>query len=203
MKRVAIGIQVYEEPERLLATLESIAANTPRSAEVMLLPDGPDLATVETLARLSHIKQSGTSAALGAAACFNRLASDSDCDVFVFMESGCLAGPGWLDLLLSALEVDPYNGLAGPSTNLCWNDQAVFPRAIGTARDVADTARQALSRFGREVRTLEPLYSLADFCYTVRREVVATIGAADERYSLGPCWEMDYNIRAARAGFKG
>ena len=68
MKRVAIGIQVYEEPERLLSTLESVAANTPQSAEVMLLPDGPDSATMETLARLSHIKQFGSPAGLGAAA---------------------------------------------------------------------------------------------------------------------------------------
>jgi len=203
MRRVAIGIHVYEEPERLLATLESMAANTPPSAELVLLPDGPDSATVETLARLSHIKQSGTPAALGAAACFNRLVSESDCEVLVFIESGCLVGPGWLDLLLSAFELDPAHGLAGPSTNLCWNEQAVFPRAIGTANDVADTSRQAIARFGHEVRTLEPLYSLADFCYAVRREVVAAIGAADERYSLGPCWEMDYNARAARAGFKG
>ena len=203
MKRVAIGIQVYSEPERLLATLESIAANTPRGVELMLLADGPEAATLDTLAGLRHIKQSGTSAALGAAGCFNRLVSQNDSEVFVFMESGCVAGPGWLDLLLSALELDPANGLAGPSTNLCWNEQGVFPHAIGTTRDIADTARDALMRFGNEARALEPLYSLADFCYAVRREVVAAIGAADERYSTGPCWEMDYNIRAARAGFKG
>ena len=30
---------------------------------------------------------------------------------------------------------------------------------------------------------------------------VPAIGGADESYGLGPCWEMDYNIRAARAGF--
>jgi glycosyltransferase involved in cell wall biosynthesis len=68
---------------------------------------------------------------------------------------------------------------------------------------VARTAQEAERRFGTQTRTLEPLYSLADFCYLVRREVIATIGAADEGYGLGPCWEMDYNIRAARAGFRG
>ena len=36
----------------------------------------------------------------------------------------------------------------------------------------------------------------------MRREVIDRIGAADEAYGLGPCWEMDYNIRAARAGFR-
>jgi hypothetical protein len=44
---------------------------------------------------------------------------------------------------------------------------------------------------------------VADFCYAVRREVVEAIGGADEVYGIGPCWEMDYNIRAQRAGFVG
>ena len=55
----------------------------------------------------------------------------------------------------------------------------------------------------QEARTLEPLYSLADSCYVVRREVIEAVGTADEGYKLGPCWEMDYNIRAARAGWRG
>src|SRR5262249_49555421 len=41
-----------------------------------------------------------------------------------------------------------------------------------------------------------------DFCYAVKREVIQAVGAADEEYGLGPCWEMDYNVRAARAGFR-
>ena len=36
--------------------------------------------------------------------------------------------------------------------------------------------------------TLEPLHSLSDFCYVVRNEVVAAIGAADTAYGQGP-WE--------------
>ena len=62
---------------------------------------------------------------------------------------------------------------------------------------------QAFKRFGRATRTLAPLHSLGEFCYVVRRAVIEAIGAADEAYGDGPCWEMDYNIRAARAGFHG
>src|SRR5262249_2619318 len=43
----------------------------------------------------------------------------------------------------------------------------------------------------------------ADFCFAVRRDVIDAVGAADEAYGLGPCWEMDYSVRAARAGFVG
>src|SRR5205823_14426525 len=74
------------------------------------------------------------------------------------------------------------------------------------ANSFADMIRisQAVQQhFGNVTRTLEPLHSLADFCYAVRREVIDAIGAADESYGPGPCWEMDYNIRAQRAGFRG
>jgi glycosyltransferase involved in cell wall biosynthesis len=182
MASVRIGVHVQADPQRLSATVQSLRATAP-TAEVLLLPDRPD-----------------TVAALGAPACFNRLIAQ-DADVFVFLESGVLLGPGWLERLLAALASDPRNGLAGPSTNHCWNEQAAFPNRSDA--DVAPTAAEAARRFGSETRTLEPLYSLADFCYAVRREVLEAIGGADERYGTGPCWEMDYNIRAARAGWRG
>jgi glycosyltransferase involved in cell wall biosynthesis len=183
---VRIGIHVRAEPQRLRATLESVRATAP-AAEVIVMPDGV-------------VSQADPAHAPGAPACFNRLTGSGDADVFIFLESGVLLGPGWLERLLAGLVVDPRNGLAGPSTNHCWNEQVAFPNR---ADDVAHIAAEAAHRFGTETRTLEPLYSLADFCYVVRREVVEAIGGADERYGTGPCWEMDYNIRAARAGWRG
>jgi glycosyltransferase involved in cell wall biosynthesis len=176
---------------------------TAQSIELVLLGDGPDELTQATLASLRGVHQLGTAAPLGPAACFNRLAANSDADVLVLLESGALVGPGWLDRLLAALEADARNGLAGPSTNRSWNEQAQFPRSGSTPAAIAAASAEADRRFGSQTRTLEPLYSLADFCYVVRRAVVDTIGAADEGYGLGPCWEMDYNIRAARAGWRG
>ncbi|MEK6302439.1 MAG: glycosyltransferase [Acidobacteriota bacterium] len=203
MQRVCVGIHVHSDPERLAATLASVRANTAANVECVLLPDGPDAAAAAFLATVRGVTQAGTTEPLGAAACFNRLVSFSGADVFVQLESGAQVGPGWLDYLLGALEADPRNGLAGPSTNLSWNEQAAFPRAEGRAGEIARTAREAERRYGWTNRTLEPLYSLSDFCYAVRREVVEAIGVADEGYGLGPCWEMDYNIRAARAGWRG
>ena len=200
MKSVCIGIHLHTEPERLFATLNSISACTQQPYSVVLLPDGPDQKTKDALHRFDHLLQLGTDEALGAAACFNRLASSTNDDVVVFLESGVQVGPAWLEHLLRALDSGSDYGLAGPSTNNCWNEQGVHPHATSAIELIAAEARR---RFGNEVRTLEPLHSLADFCYAVRREVIDGVGAADERYSLGPCWEMDYNIRAARAGWRG
>ncbi len=203
MKQVCIGIHVHAEPERLLATLASIHAHTAEPVELLLLPDGPDAATRAMLATLGELAQSGTAEPCGAAACFNRLAMANTGDVVVLLESGSQVGPGWLDHLLAALDAEERNGLAGPTTNYAWNEQCVYWDSGNSSDEIARTAQAAAMRFGNEVRRLEPLYSLADFCYTVRREVIEDVGAADETYSLGPCWEMDYNIRAARAGWHG
>lgn len=198
MKKISIGIYVDGELERFRWTLASLNANVPNDVELLLLLDG-----VALNENPLHLKLSGTSDARGAAACFNRLASLTDADVLVLLESGVQVAPGWLDRLLAALDADPRSGLAGPSTNNAWNEQGAFPRCSGNTAQIIATANDAVKRFGNEVRTLEPLYSLGDFCYAVRREVIDAVGAADESYSLGPCWEMDYNIRAARAGWRG
>jgi glycosyltransferase involved in cell wall biosynthesis len=50
-------------------------------------------------------------------------------------------------------------------------------------------------------RVLAPLHAPAEMCLAVAREVVDSVGAADEGFGLGPCWEMEYAARAARAGY--
>lgn len=203
MRTVCVGVTVHAQPDQLQATLRALCAHTPAAAQLLLLPDGPDAPTRALLARLGGIPQHATAEPLGAAACFNRLIAATQADVLVLIESGALVGPGWLDRLLAALEASPGHGLAGPSTNRCWNEQAAFPDTQPTPQAIADAARAAQRQFGSATSTLEPLYSLADFCYAVTRATVRAVGPADEGYGLGPCWEMDYNVRAARLGFQG
>src|SRR5208282_679482 len=99
--------------------------------ELLLLPDGPDPPTRAALAGLVYIAQSATDMPRGAAACFNRLASAAAAETLVLLESGTIVAPGWLDRLLGALDADPRHGLASPSSNLAWNQLAVFPSARG------------------------------------------------------------------------
>ena len=202
---VCVGVAVHAEPARLAATIRFLRAHTDPAVPLVLLPDGPGEETVAALsddAELAAIEQWATPEPRGMAACFNRLASRSPAGVVVLLESGALVGPRWLELLLAALDRDGC-GLAGPSTNVSWNEQAIQRCARADAEGIRRDAAHAVRRFGAAARTLEPLYSLADFCYAVRREVIDAIGLAEEAYGVGPCWEMDYNIRAARAGFGG
>lgn len=204
MSEMVVGIAVHAEPEQLAATIESLRANTALPYSLVLLPDGPDAPTSLALARDWHdIPQFTTVEARGNAACFNRLLKNTEAPIVVFLESGARVAPHWIDRLIAALDADPANGLAGPSTNRCWNEQGVFPYAEASPGALERSAAEALERFSSAHRTLAPLYSLNDFCYVVRRQVFDAIGDADESYGVGPCWEMDYNVRAARAGFAG
>jgi glycosyltransferase involved in cell wall biosynthesis len=193
---------VHSEPGRLQRTLAALEATRRHSLSAMILPDGPDGVTRAVLARLD-LPQSMTSEALGPPACFNRLLAETDSDIVIMLESGAIPVGDAIDRLIDALVADPRRGLAGPSTNLAWNEQCVFPYGREDPGSLAQVGHTAAMRFGRRVAPLTPLHSLSDFCYAVRREVIEAIGGADEGYGLGPCWEMEYNVRAARAGFQG
>lgn len=204
-KSIIIGIWVYAEPSRFQRTLDSVWRSTPEPFDLILLPDGPDPATASALARLQDLPQLTTDRVLGAPACFNRLISYNRADIVVFLESGSIVTPGWLGRLLDALNADPNYGLVGPSTNRAWNVQRLCdaPEAEAPIQTVEAYATQVAQHYQGVYRTLEPLHSLSDFCYVVKREVLEDIGGADDSYGPGPCWEMDYNIRATRIGFKG
>ncbi len=200
---ITIGIYLHSDPARLQATLASLAEYAP-ATRVVLLPDAPDPDRAATLAAPGAYPQLGCTEPRGEAAAFNRLIAADDAPVVVFLESGITLAPGALDRLVAALDA-PGVGLAGPSTNNAWNEQRVAgaPWMGAKPADVATFAARLAARYGEAAVLLAPLYSLGDFCYAVKREVIAAIGTADEGYGTGPCWEMDYNIRAARAGFVG
>lgn len=194
----AVGVVAYENPALIAATLESLRAWTKCPHEVWILADGPDADTSLFLQSDPGLACSTTAQPLGMAACLNRLFKISKADVLVLLEQGAIVSPQWLPRLLNALAAKTI-GMAGPSTNQCWNEQKVFS-GYG---DVRERSQQLFQKFGNTIRQLAPLYSLADFCYAIKRETIEAIGPADEAFGLGPCWEMDYNIRAERSGWHG
>jgi glycosyltransferase involved in cell wall biosynthesis len=200
--KIRIGIFIQDQPQQLRTTLAALRVHTSLAHELILLPDGLAAATRAVLSEFSHLDQSATNEPQGQPACFNRLITGAQADVYVFLECGALVGPHWLDRLTQSLALLPNNGLAGPSTNRSWNHQAVLSNPSETLEAVSLAAQKVFQQYGDQTRTLEPLHSLANFCYAVRREVSDEIGLADERYGRGPCWEMDYNIRAARSGWR-
>jgi len=202
---VCVGVAVQAEPVRLIETLAFLRTYTDPDVQVVLLCDGPDDELAGALVGepdLRSVEQWHSAQRRGMASSFNLLAGGTKTDVVVLLEAGVLVGPRWLELLSAALQ-RPGCGLAGPSTNRAANEQAAVANARPDDRSVRRDAAEAMRRFGHATRTLEPLYSLSDFCYAVRREVIDAVGAAEEAYGLGPGWERDYNVRATKAGWRG
>src|SRR5690349_8262322 len=167
-RQILIGVYVAAHADALAATLASVFENTPMAFDLLLLPDPADEA--EAVALRAHldtfpgIGQLPGPVREGAAACFNRLVG-VPADIYVFLENGARVTPGWLEFLLAALDADPSHGLAGPSTNRGWNEQAAAP-ACGQTQDALWNQADALAaRYGNACMTLEPLHSLSDFCY--------------------------------------
>jgi GT2 family glycosyltransferase len=102
MNKVCIGIPIYAEPDRLLATLASVRANTGGELQLLLLPDGPDHATVAALADHREIPQLATVEARGGATCFNRLAQFNDADVVLLLAQDEKRAPALLHAMLSS-----------------------------------------------------------------------------------------------------
>src|ERR1700710_537770 len=141
-RSVLIGVHAVAAGQGLAATLCSLFETVSQPFDLAVLADpAPDEAVGldAELAQLKGIRQLAVAAPGGAPASFNRLVAEST-DVYVFVECGVRPGRDWLTHLLEALDADPTHGLAGPSTNWCWNEQGV---ARGCGASALEVDRQA------------------------------------------------------------
>jgi glycosyltransferase involved in cell wall biosynthesis len=197
---VTIAIPDVAGAAALAATLASVARHTLQPLEVVLLVEEgapPAAGTAPALRRV------GAPVPFAVPAGLNRLLAAGTAAHVVLLESGAIVTAGWLERLLVPLR-DRAVGLSGPSTNRSWNEQQVLPRAGGASWTVAQIeafAATIAEGNGDRCVPLDTLHSLGDFCYLFRREVADRLGGFDEAYGAGPCWEIDFSTRAARAGF--
>jgi hypothetical protein len=147
----------------LAGTLRALHEATLMPFELVILADpgpGDEAAAQAALAALAHIPLCAVPPPGGAPAAFNQLLA-SPADIYVFLEAGTRPAPGWLEWLLEALDADPAHGLAGPSTNLCWNAQAVAPAGPATSEALRRQAQALWQEKGRAFRSMAPLNQLA------------------------------------------
>ena len=196
-----IGIHVDEDFDRGLATLRSLR-RTATYNRVFLLLD-PEVVEDRRAAALHAATVSVVRMAFaGAAGAFNSLLGASTAPTVAFLESGAEVTPGALERLRAALTGSV--ALAGPSTNLAWNEQRNrYAPVAQDSRTLARFAGKLALRHAGQTHQLMPLHSLSDFCLVVRREPMVELGGADEAFNPGPCWEMDLHVRANRAGWHG
>ncbi len=115
--------------------------------------------------------------------------------------------PGALARLEAALDSDPRVGLAGPVSNGAFNSSLQLAPGIPAAlRSFTDEELERFDDYGAALsrRGLPAAEAgwLMGFCTLLKREAYEELGPLDEGFGFGYLEEVDYAIRARRAGWK-
>lgn len=184
---VSIIVPVRDRRRELAGCLASLAAlDYPRELlEVVVVDDGSVRpVTVPAGVRLVRLPRS-----VGAAGARNAGAREARSEVLAFLDSDCLAEPGWLDALLPELadpEVAAVGGRIVPTSERTWLERY---EAVRSPLDLGAT--RAAVRPGR------PVAYLVTANLVVRRADLEAAGGFDERLRWGEDVDLCWRLHAA------
>ena len=203
-----IVIPVYRGEAETRACLASVFSSANhRRVEVVVVDDASpepaisawlkELAAEGHITLIAHAENKGFVQSVNDGMSLHR-----DRDV-VLLNSDTEVAPGWVDRLMAHFENDPTIGTATPfSTNatIC-----SYPRAHASNKlPPGETTRSldaafAAANAGRRV----DIPTAVGFCMAISRACLDRVGLFDvERYGRGYGEEVDFCMRAARAGFR-
>ncbi|MCP4215047.1 MAG: glycosyltransferase, partial [bacterium] len=199
---VTIAIFVHDEIALLKRTLRSLRRNTKYPYQLLIINDAGSKKTRDYLYRLNNITLIRNTSRMGYAHCANIAIDHSDTPHILLLDSAAYVTEGWLTLLIDRLKENPAHGIAGPSTCLAWGDQSIQADPDWGVSKIESFAQELHQKQGNRFRCLDELHNVSGFCYCFKRELLEHIGYFDEAYGLGQCEDIDYNTRAAQAGYK-
>lgn len=199
---VTLAILVHNALPFLQTTIQSIRKNTNNPYRLLVIDDASDTTTKNYLHHLHDIDLITNQKQMGFPHNANLAIDHSETSFLVLLNSDIYVTEGWLSLLINCLKDKPDHGIAGPSTSFAWGEQRIIDRPDWSIQEIEEFGRKTYQLYGCQIRYLDRLHSVCGFCYAFKREVVQAIGYFDEAYGLGQCEEIDYNTRAAWAGYK-
>jgi GT2 family glycosyltransferase len=205
---IDVVIPVYRGESETRTCIESVLAARNRSAcEVVVIDDAspePSLAAwLRELAHFGRITLIGHAANRGFVATANEgMALHADRDV-VLLNSDTEVADGWIDRLAAHRRHDRSIGTITPfSTNatICSYPRTLHDNALPRGETTASLDRAfAAANAGHCV----DIPTAVGFCMYIARECLEKVGSFDEeRYGAGYGEEVDFCMRAARAGFR-
>ena len=205
---VDVVIPVFRGMEETRACIESVLASgglTPH--EVIVIDDRspePGMAGwLAGLARQGRITLRTHAENRGFVATANEgMAQHADRDV-VLLNSDTEVAPGWLDRLAACARRDRSIGTVTPFSNnatLCSYPRTLGANAIPPGETTASLdAAFAAANAGR----CQDIVTAVGFCMYITRRCIDRVGPFDEaRYGAGYGEEVDFCMRARRAGFR-
>jgi len=205
---VDIVVPVYRGERETRACLESLLASPTSTARELLViddasPEPSIRAWLRELAKSGAISLIEHPANLGFVASVNEgMAAHPDRDV-VLLNSDTEVAPGWLDRLTAHARGDPAVATATPfssNATICSYPRTLVANALPAAETTATMdAAFASANAGRSAS----IPTAVGFCMYIARRCLDDVGAFDEaRYGTGYGEEVDFCMRAARAGWR-
>ena len=205
---IDIVIPVYRGEAETRACVESVLGSRVRAAhEVVVIDDAspeaglrPWLADLGRAHRITLIVHPRNRGFVGTAN--EGMALHADRDV-VLLNSDTEVAPGWLDRLAACAASDPKIGTATPFSN---NATIMsYPRTLeSNALPDGETTASLDSAFAAaNGGVCIDVPTAVGFCMYITRRCIDAVGRFDEeRYGAGYGEEVDFCMRAARAGFR-
>ena len=205
---IDVVVPVYKGVTQTRTCLESVLASQNRAqVEVVAIDDAsPEPAISEYLRGLAaqgRITLIAHAANRGFVASVNEgMALHPDRDV-TLLNSDTEVAAGWADRILAHFDADPKIGTATPFSNnatICSYPRTLQSNPMPPGETTASLdADFALANPGRRI----DIPTAVGFCMTISRRCLDRVGLFDyERYGLGYGEEVDFCMRAARAGFR-
>lgn len=203
MQKLTVIIPVYNQFELVKKCVESVLRNTPEDVEIVIIDDASTCpktgSYLNFLARgaRARVWYQGTNRGFGSTVNWGMFECYQDSDVIV-LNSDTEVPPGWIDRLRMCVDestaaVCPVSNYAtiysvpNPGTN-------VLPAWLST--DQMDALVQAHSDHRHpEIPTV------MGFCMYLTRKAIDAIGGFDAAFGKGYGEEVDWCLRARKAGF--
>jgi len=202
-KLVSIVILAHNQLSDSQHCLASIEKHTTLSHELILVDNGSTDGTSQFFrnyaAKHSHVRVIFNRANLGFSAGNNQGLACARGDAILLLNNDTVVTPGWLERMMTHLELYPDCGLVGPVSNSVSGPQLVSTANYSSLNQLPKFATQwCATHAGQSIEAAR----LVGFCLLFRRSVLEKIGGLDPQFGSGNFEDDDFCIRAVLAGFK-
>lgn len=119
-------------------------------------------------------------------------------DIVILLNSDTIVPAGSIGKIVSHFKDNPEWGMLGPVTNAAGNEQKIFISADDPENGIIEGERFCSHSENDCFRTER----IDFFCAAMRRDVYENLGGLDEQFGLGYYEDLDFSVRAYRAGIK-
>jgi len=193
---VSIIIPVYNCLKYLRECIESVFKYTD-NYELIIIDNASYGPTRDYIKSLNNVRVITNKENRGFAYACNQGVKIAKYKYYCLLNSDTVVTPNWLSKLMMGFN-QPNAGIVTPTTTYCPATQSLFKKpkdniSIDEIIKLSFTLKEGY----------QEIIDLQGFCYLIKKEVIDKIGVFDwKNFPIGGAEEVDFNLRARKAGFR-